>query len=311
MIQRSSKRKTKPQSFNPTLKDKVSLAVFLSPTMIFVLIFIAFPIVFSGYLSLTEYNYAADESAKFIGFNGYIERIFKDSFFHTALLNQMKFAVAYFVAAFVISLVLAIFVNELKHGTQLFQVIFYMPMIVPLSLVGITFAWIFQPDMGIFNHFLRSIGLKALAIDWYGEPTTALYALVVARTWKMIGFTLIILLAGLQGIQRSLRESARVDGANFFQEIWFIVLPNLKPYMLISGIWILINSLKVFVLPQVITQGGPGVSTLTLYLYSWKLAFERLDMGEASQVSYITAAIILILAWVLNRIFKPETAQRG
>ena len=127
----------------------------------------------------------------------------------------------------------------------------------------------------------------------------------------MIGFTLIILLAGLQGIPKSFRESARVDGANFFQEIWYIILPNLKPYMLISGIWILINSLKVFVLPQVITQGGPGVSTLTLYLYSWKLAFERLDMGEASQVSYITAAIILILAWVLNKIFKPETAQRG
>lgn len=305
------KRREKSLSYNPTLKDKISLAVFLSPTMVFVIIFIAFPIFFSGYLSLTEFNYAADDAPRFIGLKGYYDILVKDGFFHTALLNQMKFAVAYFVAAFVISLVLAIFVNELKKGTQIFQVIFYMPMIVPLSLVGITFTWILQPDMGIFNLFLRKIGLESLAIDWYGEPSTALYALVVARTWKMIGFTLIILLAGLQGIAKSLRESARVDGANFVQEIWFIVLPNLKPYMLISGIWILINSLKVFVLPQVITQGGPGVSTLTLYLYSWKLAFERLDMGQASQVSYITAAIILILAWVLNKIFKPETAQRG
>jgi ABC-type sugar transport system permease subunit len=305
------KRTIQRYRYNPTLEDKLSLAVFLSPTMIFVLIFIAFPVIFSGYLSLTEYNYAKDEAPVFIGLKGYFDMIVKDGFFHTALLNQMKFAVAYFVTTFLVSLVLAILVNELRLGTQIFQVIFYMPMIVPMSLVGITFAWILQPDMGIFNHFLRSIGMKSLAINWYGEPSTALYALVVARTWKMIGFTLIILLAGLQGIQRSLRESARVDGARFIQEIWYIVLPNLKPYMLISGIWILINSLKVFVLPQVITQGGPGVSTLTLYLYSWKLAFERLDMGEASQVSYLTALIILILTWVLNKIFKPETAERG
>ncbi len=298
-------------SYNPRFSDKVSLAVFLSPTLVFVLIFIAFPIIFSGYLSLSEYNYAADDAPAFIGLKGYIDIILEDGFFHTALLNQMKFAIAYFVITFVTSLVLAVFVNELGRGTQIFQVIFYMPMIVPMSLVGITFAWILQPDMGIFNLLLRALGLKSLAIDWYGEPTTALYSLVVARTWKMIGFTLIILLAGLQGISRSLRESARVDGASFIQEIWFIVLPNLKPFMLISGTWILINSLKVFVLPQVITQGGPGASTLTLYLYSWKLAFERLDMGQASQVSYITAFIILFLAWVLNRIFRPETAQRG
>ena len=81
--------------------------------------------------------------------------------------------------------------------------------------------------------------------------------------------------------------------------------------MLISSIWILINSLKVFVLPQVITQGGPGTSTLTLYLYSWKLAFERLDMGEASQVAYLTAFIILIVAGLLNKLFKQEPAERG
>jgi ABC-type sugar transport system permease subunit len=293
------------------IRDRANLILFLSPTMLFVIIFIAFPVIFSGYLSLTEFNYAADDAPRFIGLSGYAERLFEDGFFQTALVNQLKFALAYFLIAFLVSLVLAIFVNELSHGVQVFQVIFYMPMIVPMSLVGITFAWIASPDVGVLNHVLRSVGLRELAINWYGEPRTALYGLVVARTWKMIGFTLIILLAGLQGISKSLRESARVDGANFFQEIVFIVLPNLKPYMLISSIWILINSLKVFVLPQVVTGGGPGTSTLTLYLYSWKLAFERLDMGEASQVAYLTAFIILIVAGLLNWLFKTEPAQRG
>lgn len=291
--------------------EKLNLLVFLLPTLFFVIVFIAFPVVFSGFLSLTEFNYAEDAVPKFIGLAGYWERLIKDTFFHTDLVNQMKFGISYFTITFIVSLLVAILINELNQGVQIFQVIFYLPMIIPLSLVGITFAWILSPDVGIFNQLLRSIGLKKFAINWYGYPGTALYALVVARSWKMIGFTLIIFLAGLQGISRSLREAARVDGANFFQEIFFVVIPNLKPYMLVSGIWILINSLKVFDLPQVVTQGGPGIATLTLYLYSWKLAFERLDMGEASQVAYITSAIILILAWVLNRVFKPETAQRG
>jgi len=294
-----------------SLQNRLNLAFFLFPTMLFVIIFIAFPVLFSGYLSLTEFNYASDPAPKFIGLNGYIEMIKSDVFFHTALFNQMRFALAYFILAFAVSLVLAIFVNELRRGVQVFQVIFYMPMIVPMSLVGITFAWILSPDLGIFNHVLRLIGLGHITHDWYGEPSTALNSLVLARTWKMIGFTLIIFLAGLQGISKSLKESARVDGANFFQEIVFIVLPNLKPYMLIGGIWILINSLKVFVLPQVITGGGPGSATMTLYLYSWKLAFERLHMGEASQVAYLTAFIILFFTWILNLIFKPETAQKG
>ena len=291
--------------------SRLNLLVFLSPTLLFVLVFIAFPVAFSGYLSLTEFNYAADEAPSFIGLNGYWERVAEDGFFHTALYNQMRFAIAYFVITFLGSLIIAILINELNRGVQVFQIIFYMPMIIPLSLVGITFSWILSPDVGVVNHILRSIGLEHLAVNWLGLPQTALYSLVAARSWKMMGFTLIIFLAGLQGISRNLREAARVDGANFFQEIVLVVIPNLKPYMLVSSIWILINALKVFELPQVVTGGGPGQATLTLYLYSWKLAFERLDMGEASQIAYLTAAIILILTWVLNLIFRPEPAERG
>jgi len=305
------RKRSKRRAARKRAASRFNLFIFLLPTLLFVIIFIAFPVAFSGYLSLTQYNYAKDSAPTFIGLSGYWERIVQDDFFQTALLNQMKFAIPYFLITFLVSLIVAIFINELRRGTQVFQIIFYMPMIIPLSLVGITFAWILAPDVGFVNHVLRSIGLKKLAVNWFGLPSTALYSLVVARSWKMTGFTLIIFLAGLQGISRNLRDAARVDGANFFQEITLVMIPNLKPYMLISGIWILINSIKVYALPAVVTQGGPGQATLTLYLYSWKLAFERLDMGDASQVAYLTAAIILILTWVLNRIFRPEPAQRG
>ena len=293
------------------VESKVTLLIFLAPTLFFVFVFIAFPIIFSGYLSFTKYNYAADLFPKFIGFKGYSYTLLHDNFFHIALLNQIKFAIPYFILTFVVSLGLAILINELRRGVHAFQIIFYLPMIIPLSLVGIIFSWILYPDTGIFNHLLQVLGIRPWNIDWYGNPQTALYGLVIAQAWKNIGFTLIIFLAGLQAIPRSLRDAAKVDGAGFFQEIWHVVIPNLKPYLLICGIWILINSMKVFDLPRVVTDGGPGVSSLTLYLYSWKLAFERLDMGRASQVAYITAMIILLLAWGLNRLFRHETAKRA
>jgi len=294
------------------IEKRRNLFIFLAPTLLFALVFIAFPLFYSAYLSLSEYNYATDLSPKFIGFRGYIDTILHDQFFHNACINQAKFAVPYFIITFIISLTLAILINELTHGKNVFQVIFYLPMVISLALVGVLFEWFLFPDVGIFNHLLRVLGIRQWNIDWFGNPSTSLYGLVIAQAWKNIGFTLIILLAGLQGIPKSIREAAKVDGAGFLRETWCIILPNLKPYLFISSVWVLINSMKVFDLPWVVTQGGgPGVSTVTLYLYSWKLSFERFQMGKAAQVAYITAAIILFLAWGLSHLFRHETATKA
>ncbi len=301
MISQRKKRK---------LYEKLNLLFFLSPTLIFIFLFIAFPILFSGYLGFTEYNYATDPVPKFIGGRGYIDTILHDGFLHAALIVQLKFAVPYFILTLSISLLLALLVSEIQHGIQTYQISFYLPMIIPLSLVGVTFAWILAPDVGIFDHFLRVLGVSNWDRDWFADPTTALYGLVVARSWKMIGFTFIIFLSGIQSIPSSLREAAKVDGASYWHEVRYIILPLLRPYILISTIWVTINSIKVFDLPKVVTEGGPGISTLTLYLYAWKAAFERLDMALASRVAYITAVIILVLAWILNRALSPEKSER-
>jgi len=294
------------------ISENVNLIIFLLPAMFFVLVFIAFPVLYSGFLSLTEFKFGIDKAPTFIFLQGYIDRFTDDSLFITALVNQAVFAVSYFGITFLASLMLAIFINEISFGAQAFQVLFYLPMIIPMSLAGITWAWLLSPINGFTNTVIRAITENPrFMFDWYQEPKTALIGLVVARSWKMVGFTLIIFIAGLKGIPTSYREAARVDGASFWQEIWRIILPNLRPYMLISSIWILINSLKVFDLVRVVTEGGPGIRTYTLYYYSWKLAFERQDLGQASQVAYITALIIILLAVVLNRVFRAETAERA
>jgi ABC-type sugar transport system permease subunit len=292
------------------VETKRNLFIFLAPVLIFTIVFIAYPVLYSAYLSLTHYNYATDPAPRFIGFQGYIDT-FQDPLFHIALVNQAKFGIPYFILTFVFSLGIAVLINELTRGLTFFQVLFSLPVIIPLSLAGIIFEWMLFPDFGIFNHLLRVLGINPWNIKWYSDPQTAIYCLAIAQAWKMVGFTVLIFVAGLQTIPKTFREAGRIDGANFLQELWYIVIPNLKPYLFISTTWILINSLKVFDLPRVITEGGPGTSTVTLYFYSWKLGFEQLLMGRASQVAYITAAIILLFSWGLNRLFRHEPAERG
>ena len=288
---------------------KMSLYVFLAPTIFFIFIFIAYPVFYSGYLSFTEYDLARDDAPTFIGLKGFAE-LMGDTFFHSALINQIKFAIPYILITFFISLILALLVSELIRGLLVFNIIFYLPMIIGLSMAGLIFTWILHQDVGIFNQFLRAIGLESITKHWFGDPSTALIGLVIVRSWKMIGFTFIIFLSGIQSIPTALREAARVDGTNYFQEVIHIIVPLLKPYLLAGGVWIIINSFKVFDLPQVITQGGPGVSTLTLYLYSWKTAFQRYEMGLAARVAYITAAIILCMTFVFSRFLKQDETEQ-
>jgi ABC-type sugar transport system permease subunit len=292
------------------VQEKINLIVFLLPTLLFVFVFIAFPVLYSGYLGFTEFDYAKDDPPTFIGLTGYIDTITNDSLFHTAFKNQIQFAIPYIIITFGVSLGLAILVGELTRGVQIFQIIFYLPMIIPLSMAGLTFTWILNEDVGVFNHFLRVLGHEDLMRHWFGDPNTAIYGLVITASWKMIGFTFIILLSGVQSIPPSLREAARVDGASFLGEVRHVILPLLRPYLLASGIWIIINSLKTFDLPHMVTSGGPGVATMTLYLYSWKTAFQRYDMGLASRTAYVTAFMILLLSWLLNRLLNPESAER-
>jgi ABC-type sugar transport system permease subunit len=292
--------------------ERRSLFFFLFPTLFFVVLFLGFPLLSSGYISLTNIRGNIFAPHAFIGLKGYIAT-FKDDFFLTALQNQAIYAVSYFLLTFVVSLALAILLNELTKGADALQVIFYLPMIIPLSVVGGIFMWIFSgTGNGFFNIVLNGLGLGTRPpFNLYGDPRYALLGLVLARSWKTTGFTLIIFLAGLKGISKEVREAAQLSGANFAQELYHIILPMLKPYLLIGATWVLINSMKEFDLPAVVTFGGPGTATLTLYYRAWSLSFEYWEMGRSAQVSYITAFLILGLSLVFNRVLKPDTAQKG
>jgi len=275
--------------------------IFVIPPFLFVAIFIAYPLGYSFFLSFSQYNYIYDQVPKLIGLSQYINLFKADNRFLTALFNTLVFGGVYFFSVMFFSLVIAFILNELTRGKFFFQLSTYLPIIVPLSLAGVIFVWILDPTFGIFNFLLKKLGFSQLStINWLGNYDTALYALVVIKLWKFMGFTVVIFLAGLQSIPSSLSDAAKVDGANFFQEKLYVILPNLKEYTLIAALYSIIQAIKIFELPYVATGGGPGNATLTLYLYAWRVAFGYFKMGKASAIAYVTAGLIILLTMVVT-----------
>lgn len=276
---------------------------FMGPSLLFLVAFIGYPLIYSFYLSFTKYNYAYDKFPVFVGLQTYIS-LLQDGTFVTALLNTLIFAALYFTASIFLSFVIALVINEIDKFQTFFQLSVYMPIIVPLSLAGVTFVWILDPTFGIANFLLNHLGFSS--VSWLSNTSLSLFTLIGVKLWKFLGFSVIIFLAGLQSVPKRLYEAARVDGANFIQQTLHVTLPGIKSYILMASLYQIIQAMKVFQLPFVMTQGGPGNSTLTLYLYSWRSAFSYFDMGNAAAAAYITSAIILAFTALANWLLSSD-----
>ncbi len=282
--------------------------LFIGPAAVFLVVFITYPLLHSLYLSFTEFNFIYDERPAFVGLANYIRLFAVDDRFKAALKNTMRFALLYFVLVVVGSLLIAVLLISRLRWRDFFQMAVVMPIIVPLSLAGVMFTWIMNPTFGIFNFVMKEyLGMPGMARNWLGNPRTALYVLVLVSLWKFMGFTTIIFLAGLGSIPRDIYEAARIDGANWVQELIWVTIPNLKEAFFLASLYGIIQGIKVYELPYVVTGGGPGTATLTLYLYIWRAAFGYFDMGLASSVAYVTSALILMCSGLMLMV----TGERG
>jgi len=291
-------------------KTRQALAGFLFalPGMLFVIIYMGYPMIRSLYLSLTRYNFAFDRSPTFAGFYNYV-RMFDDSYFMAALRNTAVFSLGFLPSIMILSLLLALLLNTAVKGSALFRTGIFMSMVVPLSLTGIIFQWILNEQYGLLNSFLTNIlHLGGLAKNWLGDSTWAMVSIVVVSVWKNIGMLVILFMAGLAGIPEEIIESAKIDGANSLQRVFFVILPNLKESMIICGLWAIIQSVKVFEQPFVMTNGGPGTATLVLYQYTWQNAFKMFEVGYASAIGYFMGFLILALSGINSWVNRDKDA---
>jgi ABC-type sugar transport system permease subunit len=280
--------------------------LFILPSLLIIGIFLLYPLANSIYLSLTDYNFVYSDKPEFIGFENF-ENFFSDSYFMVALKNTFYYTLVFFPLLILFSFLLALLLNSKIKGVGLFQSAILLPIVVPLSLAGVMFTWILTENFGILNHLLGNIlRLPQLTHFWLGEKETALNSLVAVGLWKYVGFSVILFLCGLKSIPSDIYEAAKVDGANPFQRLIYITIPNLRGSFLLVGIWSIIQAIKVYDQVVVMTKGGPGNSTMVLYLYAWKNAFEYFDMGYAQAIALFTGALAFIISVIFNIILKPE-----
>lgn len=291
-VRRHSRQRTK----------KISGFLFMLPCFLILFLFVVYPLGHTLYLSFCEYNFAFDPGPVFKGMTNYVN-MFQDSKFLISVTNTLKFAFVDFILMMVISLLLALLLFFKGRNTWFFRTSIFMPIVVPASLVCIIFTWLLSKDFGLLNKFLvDGLGLPQLAKPWLTSEDTALWSLLSVNLWCNIGFETILFLSGLQSISPDILEAADMDGATGFRKIIHIILPNLSQTYIITGIWATVAALKVFVEPMVMTNGGPGSSTLVLYMYIYNNAFKYYDLGYAAAMAFFLSAMILLVSLINFRL---------
>jgi raffinose/stachyose/melibiose transport system permease protein len=257
------------------------------------------------YLSFTDWNRYSSE-INFIGLRNFALIFSKQSYWHS-ITNTIIFTLVTIVLKTVVGLLLALLLTKgLKRFFNFHRVIIYLPAIIPMIVVGIVFRSILHPTTGILNEFLRVIGLDFMAQRWLTDPDIALYSVILVDTWKGLGFIMVILIAGLQVIPTEYYEAAQIDGANAWDEFWKITLPLLMPTLTVTTVLNLLYGLKVFDIVWVLTNGGPGYATETVYTVVFK-EFSKGRYGVSTALSTLLFAIMSICGyWLINAMHPKE-----
>jgi len=287
-------------------KSSVEGYLFVLPPFLVIFIFLIYPLFHSLYLSLTNFDYIYPDACKFIGLGNYFH-LFKDETFVRALKHTGILLTVYYPITIILSLFLALLISGKIKGMKIARTAIFLPIVIPLSFTAIIWQWMYNNSYGVINQFLINVlNLKTLQRNWLGDPKYALYSIIIVNIWRRIPFDSIIFLAGLYAIPKDLYEVAKIDGAGFWKRLTHITLPLLKETLIIVAVLEAIFSVKIFVQVYVMTGGGPAESTEVLYTYAYRTAFRYYKMGYAAAISYIMAAIILLITWANMKIFKTE-----
>lgn len=269
--------------------------VFILPALLGTLIFIIIPVIFSFGFSFIKWDLL--NKPEFVGFNNYVN-IFSDPLFGKILLNTIVFALSTSILGVIIPLVLAVILNSKIRGADFFKTAYFLPFITPMIVIAIIWQWIFDPNIGILNHFLK------LHINWLYDPNFAMPAIIIVSVWKLIGYNMVIFLSGLAALNQSLFEAAKIDGAGKVATFKHVTVPLLSPTIFFVVVITCISSFQIFDLIYLMTQGGPLDSTNVLVYAIYKNAFEYFKIGEASAIAYVLFIIIFgltMLQWQLRK----------
>ena len=284
---------------------KLYILIFLLPALILFCGVLIAPIGASVYYSFFDWSGIGEKT--FIGLSNYRELFTSHSInFMRALRNSLLLAALSVFLQLPLALALALTLGKKIRGERTFLSVYFMPVLISTVVIGQLWLKIYNPDYGVLNVFLRSIGLEKLTRIWLGDKATALGAVFVPTLWQYVGYHMLLLYAGVKSVPQELREAARLDGASDAQINRYLVIPYIKPIIRISVIFAVTGSLKSFDLIYVLTNGGPMHSTEVPSTLMISMLFLRNRYGMGSTIAVLLILLCFGFALLINMVFREE-----
>ncbi len=276
------------------VRDALWGYVFLLPWLIGLIVFWLGPIIMSFGLSFTEYD--AISAPRFIGLDNYVKAFSGDQLFWPSILRTFEYSAVVVPLSLIGSLSLALLLNRGMRGTYVFRALFFVPSLTPAVALALLWSWLLQPEIGPINDGLKILGITGPA--WLASQYWALPSIIIINLWaSMGGNTMLIFLAGLQGVPQELHEAASLDGAGRWAKFRHITLPMISPTFFFNLVLGVIGALKVFSTAFVATQGGPAYATWFFALHIYQQAFAFFKMGYGSALAWIFVVMLLVFTY--------------
>jgi raffinose/stachyose/melibiose transport system permease protein len=287
------------------MKNKMYPLYFTLGALSLYLIFILIPGVMGFYYSFTDWNSYTTE-INFVGFDNFVRILSSRIIYAQSIKNTFIFTFVTIISKTILALAIALLLTRvLKRGRNFYRVMIFLPAVLPMLVVGIVFRSILHPSTGLLNEALNFIGLGFLAQRWLTNPNLALYSVIGVDTWKGAGYIMVILIAGIRAIPETYYEASKIDGANAFDQLRLITIPLLLPTLTVTTVLNLLYGLKVFDVVWVLTNGGPGYATETVYTIVFK-EFSKGRYGFSTAMSTLLFVIMTIFGYFVIRLLSRE-----
>jgi multiple sugar transport system permease protein len=276
--------------------------LFVLPALIVLFMLIAYPVAYTGWLSVT------DDQGQFTGLQNFAA-VLRPRVTTQALWNTVWWVAGSIVFQVVLGVAAAILMNQTFPGRAIVRSIALIPWVIPGIVAATTWAWMFHTEFGIINHMLTGAGVIPEPIGWLTRGDTVMPAMIAINVWKLFPFVAIMVLAGLQAIPQDLFEAARMDGANAWQEIRHVMLPQIRPVVVAVTLLLVIWALNAITIIYAITRGGPANRTLITPIQIFRLAFENVEFNQAAALSVMFFAAVMVIVLVYIRALANQPGE--
>lgn len=285
---------------------KLTPYMFLLPGFALFTLFVLYPMAYSFRISFYDWNIIVPARSEYVGLQNY-SAIIDDPIFQRAVKNTLLYTAVTVPAQMVLGFGLAILLNQKLPGQTLFRTVYYLPVITSWVVVSLLFEYLFNSQAGLVNYGLQQIGFIDKPVRWLADENLAMVPIHLLGIWKGLGWTAIVLLAGLQGVPEELYEAAAVDGANAARRFWNITVPMLRSTLVFLSVVLTIGALNVYISGLLLTDGGnPLDRTHFVLTLMYEETFDYLEFGRGAAISYMLTSLVFVISLVQIRLLQQE-----